>query len=114
VLAESAKWSRRNASTLKDTHWIGGDPRWLEVYGWAAWSPQKAILTLRNPSAAAQDFALDVDRAFEIPSGAPHKFKAQSPWAADASQQAIELEGDKSYVFHLAPFQVITLEAVPE
>ena len=51
VLAEAAKWSRRNAATLVDTHWVGGDPRWLEVYGWAAWSPQKAILTLRNPSA---------------------------------------------------------------
>jgi len=114
VLAESAKWSRRNASTLVDTHWVGGDPRWLEVYGWAAWSPEKAILTLRNPSAAAQDFSVDVERAFELPSGSPHRFKAHSPWAADASQTSIELKAGMPYVFHLAPFQVLTLEAVPE
>jgi hypothetical protein len=113
VLAESAKWSRRNASTLVDTHWIGGDPRWLEVYGWAAWSPQKAIVTLRNPSAQPQEFSLNVERAFELPEGTTRRFKAHSPWAADASQAAIALEAGKPYVFHLAPFQVLTLEALP-
>ena len=41
TLAEAAKWSRRNAGTLVDTHWLGGDPRKLEVYGWASWSPEK-------------------------------------------------------------------------
>ena len=50
VLAESARWSRTNAGTLVDTHWVGGDPGKGEVYGWASWSPQKAILTLRNPT----------------------------------------------------------------
>jgi hypothetical protein len=49
VLAEAAKWSRRNAGVLIDTHWVGGDPRWLEVYGWAAWTPERGVLTLRNP-----------------------------------------------------------------
>jgi hypothetical protein len=114
VLAESAKWSRSNASTLVDTHWVGGDPLWLQVYGWAAWSPQKAILTLRNPNAQAQDFTLDVTQAFELPPGAPRKFSAHSPWAADASQPAIELEAGVPYTFHLAPFQVLTLEAQPQ
>jgi len=37
TLAEAANWSRRNAAVLRDTHWIGGDPGKLEVYGWAAW-----------------------------------------------------------------------------
>ena len=113
VLAESAKWSRRNAATLVDTHWVGGDPLWLEVYGWAAWSPQKAILTLRNPSSYLQDFTLDVGQAFELPPGTAHKFSAHSPWSADAAQPAIDLEAGKPHIFHLAPFQVLTLEAVP-
>jgi hypothetical protein len=56
VLAEAARWSRDNAQTLKDSHWIGGDPARLEVYGWASWSPEKAIVTLRNPSDQPQDF----------------------------------------------------------
>ncbi len=114
VLAEAAKWSRRNAATLVDTHWIGGDPRWLQVYGWAAWSPQKAILTLRNPSNQSQDFTLDIDQAFELPAGASGKFATHSPWSADASQQAIALEAGKTHTFHLAPFQVLTLEALPQ
>ena len=114
VLAETAKWSRGNASTLVDTHWVGGDPRWLEVYGWAAWSPAKAILTLRNPSAQPQDFAVDVGQAFELPAGAAKKYTAHSPWSADVGQSAVELEAGKPHTFHLAAFQVLTLEAVPE
>jgi hypothetical protein len=114
VLAETANWSRKNAATLVDTHWVGGDPRWLQVYGWGAWSPRKAILTLRNPSAQAQDFTVDIEQAFELPSGAARRFSAHSPWAADATQPAIELEAGKPHTFHLTPFQVLTLEAVPQ
>lgn len=114
VLAEAAKWSRANASTLVDTHWIGGDPQWLQVYGWAAWSPQKGILTLRNPSAEAQDFTLDIAQAFELPPGAPTIYRARSPWTNDAAQPPIELAGGEMHTFHLAPFQVITLEATPQ
>jgi hypothetical protein len=114
VLAETAKWSRRNASTLVDTHWVGGDPRWLQVYGWAAWSPLKAILTLRNPSNQAQDFTLDVAPAFELPIGATRKFTAHSPWSVDAEQTAIELEAGTRHTFHLAPFQVLTVEGTPQ
>ena len=113
VLAEAAKWSRRNASTLVDTHWIGGDPRWLQVYGWAAWSPRKAILTLRNPSDHAQEIALDIDQAFELPSGAPRHYIARSPWADSAAQPAITLNAGTPHTFHLEPFQVLTLEALP-
>jgi hypothetical protein len=114
VLAETAKWSRRNAATLVDTHWIGGDPRWLQVYGWAAWSPQKAILTLRNPSALPQDITVDIAQAFELPAGAAQTYSAHSPWSADTAQSAIELESGKPYAFHLAPFQVLTLEAIQQ
>jgi len=114
VLAEAAKWSRANAATLADTHWVGGDPRWLEVYGWAAWSRQKAILTLRNPSDKPQDFAVDIAHEFELPVGAAQKYKAHSPWAADAAEPEIELEAGKPHAFQLAPFEVITLDAEPE
>jgi hypothetical protein len=113
VLAEAAKWSRGNASTLVDTHWVGGDPRWLAVYGWAAWSLQKGILTLRNPSDKTQDFALDIGRAFELPAGAAQRYTAHSPWASDASRPAIDLAAGEMHTFRLAPFEVLTLEAMP-
>jgi hypothetical protein len=56
---------------LADTHWIGGSPEKLEVYGCAAWSPRGGTLTLRNPNDKAQTFSCDVQNIFEIPSGAP-------------------------------------------
>ena len=114
TLAEAAKWSRANAGTRRDTHWVGGDPRWLAVYGWASWSPRKGILTLRNPSNKPQAITLDVAKIFELPDGAPQRYKAHSPWAADASQPSIELRAGEPYTFHLKPFQVLTLEAQPQ
>jgi hypothetical protein len=114
ALAEAAKWSRSNAATLKDTHWVGGDPRWLQVYGWAAWSAQKGILTLRNPSAQPQAFAVDIAAAFELPPSAAVRYRAHSPWAGDAAQPSVELEAGKPHTFRLAPFEVVTLEAIPQ
>lgn len=113
TLAEAAKWSRSNASTLVDTHWIGGDPAKLEVYGWAAWSPEKGIITLRNPSDQVQTFSIDVTKAFELPAGAPRKFTARSPWKADQNQKPLMLVAGKAHQFALRPFEVLNLEALP-
>ena len=82
TLAEAAKWSRANADTLVDTHWIGGAPVDREgVYGWAkAWSPRKGILTLRNPSAKPQEINIDPAKAFELPEGAPQNYTVFNPY----------------------------------
>ena len=66
VLAEAAKWSRANADTLVDTHWIGGAPADHQVYGWASWSPKKGILTLRNPTARTQEIKIDASKGLRI------------------------------------------------
>ncbi len=79
-LAEAAKWSRANADVLVDTHWIGGDPGKGEIYGWASWSPQKAILVLRNPDDKPAEFSVDVEKAFELPPGAKKSFRLHSVW----------------------------------
>jgi hypothetical protein len=113
VLAESAKWSRNNAVTLRDTHWIGGDPLLGEVYGWAAWSRQKGILTLRNPSAKEASFAVDVRKVFELPPGAAELYSAHSPWSADKDMSAVILRADKPHTVSLKAFEVLTLEAEP-
>jgi len=110
VLAEAANWSRRNAGVLRDTHWIGGDPGKLEVYGWAAWSKEKAILTLRNPSDQRQNIAIDVGQAFELPPGAPRRFVASSPWKQDRGAPPISLAAGEEHVFTMEPFEVLTLE----
>jgi hypothetical protein len=113
VLAETAKWSRANAATLKDSHWIGGDPAKLEVYGWASWSAEKAIMTLRNPSDQPQDFNADIAALLELPAHTTSSFTVGSPWKVDAVALPFSIHA-RPYLFHLQPFQVLTLELVPD
>jgi hypothetical protein len=112
-LAEAAKWSRANAQVLRDTHWIGGDPAWLEVYGWASWTPRKAILVLRNPSDKPQTITLNLTQAFELPPNSPRQYTAHSPWASDATTLPITLSSTRPHTFHLAAFEVLTLDCNP-
>jgi hypothetical protein len=110
VLAEAAKWSRENAKVLKDTHWVGGDPLWLQVYGWASWSKEKSILVLRNPSDKAQTISLDVGSVLEIPQGERRSFVGRSPWKEDGGAAAVSLAAGTKHTFSLKPFEVVTLE----
>ena len=80
-----------NADVLVDTHWIGGDPGKLEVYGFASWMPRKGIVMLRNPDDRPQEFRLDVHSAFHPP-GAFAKFVFKSPWAEDRDKPAMPVE----------------------
>ncbi len=114
VLAEAARWSRENAEVLKDTHWVGGDPAWLEVYGWASWSEKKSILVLRNPSDKAQGITLDVGQSLELPRGAGRTFAARSPWKEDGGKAAVSLVAGTPHRFELKPFEVVTLELGPK
>lgn len=111
TIAECARWSRSNADTLVDTHWVGGDPLRLEPYGWASWSPRKGILTLRNPSNVAQKIVIDVERVFELPPDAPRRYSASSPWAMDRARPPLQFRAGEEREIRLAPFEVLTLEA---
>ena len=111
TLAEAANWARRNAATLRDAHWVGGDPARLEIYGWAAWSPGKAIVTLRNPSDKQQDFRLDIEAVFELPSDAPHEYAATDPW--NSAEKVQTLRAGEPILIQMRPFEVRTLEAEP-
>lgn len=110
-LAEAAKWSRANEDELVDTHWIGGDPLKLEVYGWAAWCPRKGSIVLRNPSDKEQSFNFDLADALQLPPG--YKFEAISPWKSDAHMRHEPVETGNPLTFTLKPFEVLTLDLMP-
>ena len=112
-LAEAAKWSRKNAEVLKDTHWVGGDPAWQEIYGWASWTPKRAILVLRNPGDKPQSIELDPQLVFELPQDAAKAYTAHSPWQDDAGKPALQLRAGVPHKFQLAPFEVLTLNVEP-
>jgi hypothetical protein len=114
VLAAAARWSRDNARVLQDVHWIGGDPGRLDVYGWAAWTPAKAIVTLRNPDAKPQLAVLDLQRQLELPAGAARVFTVRDVWRSGGADVPGELDAGHVGTIELAPFEVLTLELTPQ
>jgi hypothetical protein len=109
-LAEAAKWARVNGEVLRDTHWVGGDPAKLEIYGWASWSAKKSILVLRNPSNKQQAFSVDVAAILELPAGFAKAYAGTSPWKSDAGQPPTKFPVGGSVVVDLKPFEVRTLD----
>ncbi|MBS0630660.1 MAG: enterotoxin [Verrucomicrobia bacterium] len=111
-LAVAAKWARDNAATLRDVHWIGGDPGKLEVYGWAAWSREKGIVTLRNPSDQPAEYAFEAGAVFELPPEAATAFRVSSPYP-DSPAPFKRIEAGHTIKIPLKPFEVRVFECVP-
>jgi len=114
VLAEAAKWSRANADALVDTHWIGGDPAKLQVYGYASWNNGKAILMLRNPDTQPQDYILQPGKALEIPGEQPAELVFRSPWREDAQKPPLRTSQAADVRLTLQPLEILILEASTE
>ena len=112
TLAEATKWSRANADTLVDSHWVGGRPDDHQVYGWAAWSPKKGILTLRNPTARTQQIEIDPAKVFELPESAAKNFNLINPFK-DQPLELTSLTAGLETTFNLKPFEVLVIEALP-
>jgi hypothetical protein len=58
---------------------------------------------LRNPDAKTREYVLDVGTAFELPLGAPRRYRAG----------AIALVAGRPELYKLGPFEVRTIEALP-
>ncbi len=111
ILAAGAKWSRENADVLVDTHWIGGDPGQNEIYGWASWSPRKAILVLRNPDDKLATITIDIGHAFELPDGATRDYRLQSPGPSAQQTEVIEVAAGQPHTISLDAFQTVVYDA---
>lgn len=114
TLARAAGWARDNARVLVDTHWVGGDPGENKVYGWAAWTPEKATLVLRNPAEQQNRIDLVPGKALELPEGAPGRFRVSTPRQDQRPVPVPVLDAGESFVFELAPFEVLVFELFPE
>ncbi|CNG36401.1 enterotoxin YacT [Yersinia frederiksenii] len=110
TLANAAKWSRENSDVLVDTHWIGGDPTALDIYGWASWSKDKAIFGLRNPSDKEQSYYLDLTKDFEIPSGQATSFTLKTVYGTNPS---LAKDYSKPVIITLKPLETLVIEAIP-
>jgi hypothetical protein len=111
-VADAAKWAHANADVLVDSHWVGGDPLKLEPYGYAAWTPRKGTLMVRNPDDQPRPIMLEANAFFELPPGAPRHYVLESPYK-DQRVQSLDLEAGKARRIILEPFEVLVLEAKP-
>jgi len=110
-LAKLLKWSRANQNLIADTKWVGGDPLKIQTYGWAAWSPSKSILTLRNPSDKEVDFKLNPQAIFNLPTGVKGTFYFSKMWTRDDKLVKFECKSDQTITIKLQPLETVTWEA---
>jgi hypothetical protein len=114
VLAEAAKWAKSNEDVLYDTHWIGGSPLNMEIYGFASWTPRKGIITLRNPDDKPRDFEFTLDNILEIPDGYRGNFQLRNVRNYDNDNSVLKIASGESKRMALNPFETIILEVRPE
>jgi hypothetical protein len=105
VLAKAIQWSGQNKSVFPDVHWIGGDPGKAEVYGWAAWSAKKAVLSLRNPSAQLKTFHVNVAGLLELPVKKAYQFYNAKNKEKVASGMSFDIV--------LQPYEVKVMDGYP-
>jgi hypothetical protein len=113
-LAEASLWAKENESVLADVHWIGGDPAKGEVYGFAAWSPGKAVLSLRNPSAVVKIFEVNISSVFELPDNVSNKYYFYDARTLSQIKKKQTFAEGKSFKITLQPFEVKVFDAVPQ
>ena len=108
ILAKAAKWSKDNEGVLVDTHWIGGSPINLEVYGWASWSPAKGIIALRNPSGKNKTFVLNLNKTLELPPDFSGKYLATPIYSS--ANNAIVLNNNDNIKIEIKPYETRVYE----
>jgi hypothetical protein len=114
ILAEAAKWVKSNEDVLYDTHWIGGSPINMEVYGFGSWTPHKGIITLRNPDDKPVTFNFIPDNILEIPYDFRGNFLLKSALKDAQEQTAVKIGSSDTCRLEIGPFETKILEVTPE
>ena len=106
-VAEAIRWSKQFADVTADTHWVGGEPGKLEVYGYASWRGDKgATLALRNPDDTAKRITLSAAN-FEPTSKGDIKLKASY---GDQRVKELTIPAEGSVTIELEPFEVLVFD----
>ncbi len=111
AIAESALWAKKRADILVDSHFIGGDPNKLEIYGFAAWQHNQGTITLRNPNDVPQTFSLDILSAFELPEKDSGNYKLETPYMEDQRLTHLICKAGTPVAIELKPFEVLVFDA---
>ena len=109
ILAEGVKWSKTNANVLVDTHWIGGDPSKLQIYGTAAWQDDKCTIMLRNPNNKESRYKLNIAEALQLPEHSPSTFSLKYAFKPYNENPTFTVSPANPHTFSLKPFEVLVL-----
>jgi len=113
AIAGAAKWAVKNKEVLVDAHFIGGNPRKLEVYGFAAWNDNKGTIMLRNPNKDEQIYKMNIGKIFELPKEAIKKYMLVTPFE-DQRIKTIMVQDKVTITIKLKPFEVLVFDAVSQ
>jgi hypothetical protein len=109
-LAKAIHWAKENEDIMVDTHWVGGNPADAQIYGFASWSPKKAIIMLRNPSGEKQIFKIDAAKVFETSDNTRIEYNFFDVRTENGLQPIAK---GSSFQLELQPFEVKVLNAIP-
>ena len=112
VLAEAINWSIAKKDILIDTHWIGGSPINLEIYGFASWNGKEGIISLRNPSCKTKTIKIDLRKLLEMTDSEQGKYLLKSPWKEDLDKKALEVLSSVPTEISLEPFESLILDVI--
>ncbi|WP_294612421.1 enterotoxin [uncultured Gilliamella sp.] len=113
TLATAANWAKDNQKVLFDSHWIGKDPTKLGVYGWAGWTKDKSIITLRNPSDKEQVYYLDLQNDLELPTNAIQSYKINIDYASKLHAEKPS-SINKTAMITLQPLETVVMSLTPQ
>ena len=113
VLAEAAKWSRQNAVTLADTHWIGRDPGSWKFTAGLRGPRKKAFSRCETQATGRRAFLWMLAGRLNCRTALRESFMAHSPWERDREKEPVALAAGELHTFRLKPFEVLNLEAAP-
>lgn len=114
ILAKGIKWLKANEDTLRDTHWIGGDPeanKTFNIYGYASLGKDKGIVILRNPSSTETQTIKGTLKSWLEISGAAQKVKSVKPvYSTSTEAIATPQTTDAECAITIEPFGVRLFE----
>jgi len=92
ILVAAANASRQRAAVLRDSHWVGGNPKVGEVYGYASYAcpPCSGVMSWRNPSASKQTITFTLRAALAMPrqwqgGSVGSKWRLRNLWPQEAT-----------------------------
>ena len=115
ILADGVKWIKANEASLRDVHWVGGDPSADNgkgaIYGYASAGAGKGIVVLRNSSDETLDFAEPLWKVLDLTeSQAKRQVKSSKiVYSHDAELGAVKSLQD-TLAARLAPYGVVLVE----